>query len=143
MPSFRIAILAAALLLAAPAAAEDCTAAVAPDRDRGVLGDLVFYDFGAHYELQIETPAQPSGIGFEIALDGAATDAVLAFSGLDDIALSLATADGDLALDLAFLPALFESGELTALGYRDGALVTFASYDLRELAAGLVACGLV
>lgn len=123
--------------------AEECMVNIEPDRDRGGFGDLVFYSFDPHLEVQIETPRQPVEMTFVIAIDGQESSDIMAFPGLDDLALSVAPSDGDIALDLEFIAKLLQGDELTVLGWRSGQLRTFASYELTGLRQALGDCGLI
>lgn len=136
--------LALALLGASTVAsvAEECSISIKPDRDRGVLSNMTFYNFGQHFELQIETPSQPEGVEFRVALDGQETPDVAIYPGMDDLALSLAPYNGDIAIDLAFVTGVLKGSELTVVGFRETAIATLANYDLRELQTKLAACDL-
>lgn len=122
--------------------AEECSISINPDRNRGVLGNMTFYNFGQHFELQIETPSQPEGVEFRVALDGEETPDVLVYPGMDDLVLSLAPHNGDIAIDLAFVTGVLKGSELTVIGFRETAIATLANYDLRELQTKLAACDL-
>lgn len=130
-----------ASLFCVAASAQECTVSVAPEGG-SVLGELIFLDFGEHREVQIDTPSQPQGLAFAAAIDGEARDDILLLPGMDDLLLSLTPADGELALDGAFLIGLMAGETLTVTSTLDGKLEEEASYDLTALAAGIAECGI-
>ena len=142
VPTLSVIALAAASLAAAPALAQECQALVPPVQSNDILAELAFYDFGEHMELQVNTPTQPSGLDFAVQIDGEDRPDILLVPGLDDILLSLTPANGDLAIDLAFLSTIVDGKNLQITGYRDGSIEALASYDIAELAAGLGRRGL-
>ena len=82
------------------------------------------------------------GLDFAVQIDGEDRPDILLVPGLDDILLSLTPANGDLAIDLAFLSTIVGGKNLQITGYRDGSIEALASYDIAELAAGLGRCGI-
>ncbi len=131
-----------ASLFCVAASAQECTVSVPPAEGGSVLGELIFLDFGGHREIQIDTPSQPQGLVFAAAIDGEARDDILLLPGMDDLLLSLTPADGELALDGAFLIGLMAGETLVVTGTLDGKLAEEASYDLTALAAGIAECGI-
>ncbi len=142
VPTLSVIAFAAASLVAAPALARECQAVVPPTQSNDILAELAFYDFGEHMELQVNTPTQPSGLNFEVQIDGEDRPDILLTPGLDDILLSFTPANGDLAIDLAFLSTIVDGKNLQITGYRDGSIEALASYDVAELAAALGECGI-
>jgi len=142
VPTLSVIAFAAVSLVVAPALAQECQAVVPPTQSNDILAELAFYDFGEHMELQVNTPTQPSGLNFEVQIDGEDRPDILLIPGLDDILLSVTPANGDLAIDLAFLSTIVDDKNLQITGYRGGSIEALASYDLTTLAAALGECGL-
>lgn len=142
VPTLSVIAFAAVSLVVAPALAQECQAVVPPTQSNDILAELAFYDFGEHMELQVNTPTQPPGLNFEVQIDGEDRPDILLIPGLDDILLSFTPANGDLAIDLAFLSTIVDGTTLQITGYRGGSIEALASYDIAALAAALGECGL-
>lgn len=137
------AAIAASSLVASPAMAEECRAAVPPMEANEIFGDLALYDFGDSMELQIDTPTQPSGLLFTVQIDGEDREDIILTPGLDDILLSVMPASGEVSIDLAFLSKIVEGETLQVTGYRDdSSIAAVARYDMAELAIALGKCGM-
>ncbi|MBO9588083.1 hypothetical protein [Devosia sp.] len=133
----------AAITLASPALAEECTSAVSPTAPNEIFGDLALYDFGNSMELQIDTPTQPTGLLFAGQIDGEDREDIILIPGLDDILLSVTPASGELSVDLAFLSNFVNGKTFTVTGYNaDSSIAATASYDMAELATELGKCGI-
>ena len=142
VPTLSVIAFAAVSLVAAPALAQECQALVQPVQSNDILAELAFYDFGEHMELQVNTPTQPSGLNFEVQIDGEDLPDILLIPGLDDFLLSVTPANGDLAIDLAVLSTIVDGKNLQITGYRGGSIEALASYDIAALTAALGECGL-
>lgn len=130
-------------LVASPAMAEECRAAVPPMEANEIFGDLALYDFGDSMELQIDTPGQPSGLLFTVQIDGEDREDIILTPGLDDILLSVMPASGEVSIDLAFLSKIVEGETFQVTGYHDdSSIAAVASYDMAELAIELGKCGM-
>ncbi|MET0438929.1 MAG: hypothetical protein ABW043_15675 [Devosia sp.] len=137
------AAIAATSLVASSALAEECRAAVPPVQANEIFGDLALYDFGDSMELQIDTPTQPSGLLFNVQIDGEDREDIIVTPGLDDILLSVMPASGEISVDLAFLSEILKGETFQVTGYNtDSSIVAVASYDMAALAIELGNCGM-
>jgi hypothetical protein len=132
-----------AMALVSPSLAEECQAFAPPTQSNGILAELAFYDFGEHMELQVNTPTQPSGLAFEVQIDGEDRPDIVLMPGLDDVLLSFTPISGEMAIDLSFLSTIVAGTTLQITGYRGGTIEALASYDLADLSIALTQCGII
>jgi hypothetical protein len=136
MPMIRPAIVAIAIALpAAPAAAEECAASFKPASTTGAMTAMTIYNFGEHWELQIDTPKQGALADVVVSIDGAAQPVFIS-GGLDDLLFVISTEESALQLSKAFRDAFAKGSKLT-IAARDGGKPEMAAFPLKGSGAAV------
>ena len=136
---FRPKHLAFALLLfaAGPAFAQtdDCKASFALTKGTGQFTALTLFNFGQHFELQADTPAQGPLDQIALAIDAEAAE-VYPQMGLDDLLVVFSTDPGELQVSDELLARLSAGSNVTVTADAGG-VAARSEFSLKDSAAAI------
>lgn len=126
-----------ALFAATPAFAQedDCRASFALVNGTGQFTALTLYNFGQHYELQADTPAQAPLEQIEMAIDGEAVT-VYPQMGLDDLLVVFTTDPVELQVSDEMLARLSAGSNVTVTA-NAGGVAAKSEFSLKGSAAAI------
>ena len=113
----------------------ECKATFALVKGTGQFTTLNLFNFGQHYELQADTPAQMPLETIALAIDGAPVT-IHPSMGLDDLLVGFSTKPGELQVSEELL-ALLSAGSTVTVTADAGGVAARSEFSLKGSAAAI------
>lgn len=128
-------LLSLSLPASAFAQAGDCKASFALVEGTGQFTALTLFNFGQHFELQADTPAQGPLDQIALAIDGEAAE-VYPQMGLDDLLVGFSTDQGELQVSDELLARLSAGSQVTVTA-NAGGVAARSAFSLKGSATAI------